>query len=153
MQGKRTEIFGWAAGQWRGGVGGGSRIPGAFDKEKLISRSGAREVEKLVGHATWSIGGYCDINPGARESRGRTVGEHGQDCGICQLRGVIHVAEDCRMYTWSETVPPPPPPPPPGSLLSWKLGLQCGSVEGWNLLERGVWWWKAMCPGFHPGKW
>lgn len=126
MQGKRREIFGWAAGQWRGGTGGsGSRVPGAYDKEKLISRSGAREVEKLVGHATWSIGGYCDINPGARESRGRTIGEHGQDCGICQLRG---------LSTWQRTVgcthglklhPPPPAPRKPVVLEAWAPMWQC----------------------------
>lgn len=44
---KEREICGWTAGQWPGG----SRAPGACDKEKLASMSGASEVKKLAGQA------------------------------------------------------------------------------------------------------
>lgn len=52
------------------------------NKEKVANRSEAREVEKLVGQATWCIGGCGDMDHRTRESQGSPVGEHGQDCGI-----------------------------------------------------------------------
>lgn len=58
--------------------GSGPRAVGS----KVAGRYGASEVEKLAGRATWSVGGYHDIDPGASGSHGKTVGMHGRGCGI-----------------------------------------------------------------------
>lgn len=127
VQVKRREIFGWAVESWPRGT----RVPGACDKEKVANRSEAREVEKLVGQATWCIRGCGDMDQRPEKAKGALLGSMNRAVAFVSYGG-IHGAEDSRMCTWSEIAPE-------GSLLSWKLELQWGSVEGWNLLERGVW--------------
>lgn len=51
------------------------------------------------------IRGYHDIDPGASESHGKTIGMHGQGCGIYVSYWDICVAESSKMCTWPDTTP------------------------------------------------
>lgn len=62
-------------------VGLQSRGPGALgslvhvtNKEKVANRSEAREVEKLVGQATWCIGGVVTWTIGPEKAKGALLG-------------------------------------------------------------------------------
>lgn len=85
VQVKRREIFGWAVESWPRGT----RVPGACDKEKVANRSEAREVEKLVGQATWCIRGCGDMDQRPEKAKGALLGSMNRAMAFVSYGGIM----------------------------------------------------------------
>lgn len=116
--------------------------PGAVGS-KVASRSGASEVEKPAGKATWSIRGYPDIDSGASESHVRTVGTNGQGRDIYVCYGDICVAEDSKMRTWPNTTPQE-------ACFPGSLGSSVTMLKGRTLWKEGPEGRRTCTLGLHP---